>query len=127
MDEVNKKIQRKGNISLMYSPLPPELRLGFSDIHDIGVFSKEDIDGNVDLGMTHIVVGGDLIRTPLGGFINHSDEPNCIKIKEGDRYNLFTLRDIKDGEELTLKYTFYKVDETQLKTAEWGSPTVDME
>ena len=45
----------------------------------------------------------------------------------GVNFNLFTLRDIKDGEELTLKYTFYKVDETQLKTAEWGSPTVDME
>ena len=45
----------------------------------------------------------------LGGFINHSDEPNCIKIKEGDRYSLFTLRDIKAEEEITLKYTFYKI------------------
>ena len=34
-------------------------------------------------------------------FVNHSDEPNCIKIKEGDRYSLFTLRDIKAEEEIT--------------------------
>ena len=27
----------------MYKPLPKELRLGFSDIHDIGVFAKESI------------------------------------------------------------------------------------
>ena len=25
------------------------------------------------------------------------------------RWNLFTLRDIKEGEELTVRYTFYKV------------------
>ena len=27
----------------MYKPLPKQLRLGFSDIHDIGLFAKEDI------------------------------------------------------------------------------------
>ena len=32
----------------MYQPLPNELRLGFSDIHDIGVFAKEDIESNID-------------------------------------------------------------------------------
>ena len=76
-----------------------------------------------DLGLSHIVIDGEIIRTPLGGFINHSDEPNCIKVKEtvsvdyGDlkspdisyRYTLFTLRDIKAWEELTIKYTFYEV------------------
>ena len=89
----------------------------------MGLFAKEDIDGNVNLGLSHIVIGDELIRTPLGGFVNHSDEPNCIKVKEtvsvyyGDlkspdisyRYTLFTLRDIKAWEELTIKYTFYEV------------------
>ena len=93
----------------MYQPLPNELRLGFSDIHDIVIFAKEDIESNINLGLTHIVIGEELIRTPLGGFINHSDEPNCIKEKKGDRYTLYTLKDIKEGEELTLKYSFYKV------------------
>ena len=76
----------------------------------MGLFAKEDIEGNVNLGLTHIVVDGELIRTPLGGFVNHSDEPNCIKLKEGNRYNLFTLRDIKVEEEITLKYTFYEIN-----------------
>ena len=30
-----------------------------------------------DLGMTHLIHNKDIFRTPLGGFLNHSDEPNC--------------------------------------------------
>jgi len=105
----------------MYKPLPKELRLGFSDIHDIGVFAKEDIPQGKNLGMTHIKVSDTLIRTPLGGFINHKDNPNCEKVKlrftsENKQpvyyfnvWNLITIKDIKEGEELTLKYTFYKL------------------
>ena len=29
---------------LTYRPLPPELRLGFSDIEGVGVFAKKDIE-----------------------------------------------------------------------------------
>jgi SET domain-containing protein len=94
---------------MTYQPLPEELYIRRSAIEGMGLFAKKDIDGNVKLGMSHIVVGGEIIRTPLGGFVNHSDEPNCIKIKEGDSYSLFTLRDIKAEEEITLKYTFYKI------------------
>ena len=61
--------------------------------------------------MTHIEVGNDLIRTPLGGFINHSNTPNVIKEKVEDRYYLYTIKDIKKGEELTLTYTFYSMEE----------------
>ncbi len=105
----------------MYKPLPDNLRLGFSDIHDIGLFAKEDIPMGTNFGMSHLQFGKNIIRTPVGGFINHSDEPNCEKVKltftvEEDqsaynfnRWNLITIKDIKEGEELTLKYTFYKV------------------
>jgi len=105
----------------MYKPLPDNLRLGFSDIHDIGLFAKEDIPMGTNFGMSHLQFGKNIIRTPIGGFINHSDEPNCEKVKltftvEEDqsaynfnRWNLITIKDIKEGEELTLKYTFYKV------------------
>ena len=65
----------------MYKPLPKELRLGFSDIHDIGLFAKEDIPQGKNFGMTHVEISDTIVRTPLGGFINHSDEPNCEKIK----------------------------------------------
>ena len=98
----------------MYKPLPENLRLGFSDIHDIGLFAKEGIAQGTNLGTPHIKVNDEIIRTPLGGFINHSDENNCIKTEVRDerytkKWNLITLRNIKEGEELTLEYTFFKV------------------
>ena len=105
----------------MYKPLPSNLRLGFSDIHDIGLFAKKDIPEGTNFGMSHLQFGKNIIRTPLGGFINHSDEPNCEKVKltftveedqpayDFNRWNLITIKNIKEGEELTLKYTFYKV------------------
>ena len=106
----------------MYKPLPKELRLGFSDIHDIGVFAKESIPMAKNFGMTHLQFQKTLIRTPLGGFLNHSDDPNCEKVKLTftnedkqpsyvfSKWNLVTLKNIKEGEELTLKYTFYKIN-----------------
>jgi SET domain-containing protein len=101
----------------MYKPLPKELRLGFSEIHDIGLFAKEDIPTGTNFGMSHIQVSDTIIRTPLGGFINHKDNPNCEKVKlyfnsdhtEFTKWNLITIKDIKEGEELTLKYTFYDI------------------
>ena len=105
----------------MYKPLPDNLRLGFSDIHDIGLFAKENISKGTNFGMSHIQVSNTIVRTPLGGFINHSDDPNCEKVKltfttedhqpayNFSKWNLVTIKDIKEGEELTLKYTFYKL------------------
>ena len=105
----------------MYKPLPNELRLGFSKIHDMGLFAKEKISKGTNFGMSHIQISDTLIRTPLGGFINHSDDPNCEKVKLNfttedhqpvynfSKFNLVTIKPIKKGEELTLKYTFYKV------------------
>ena len=105
-----------------YRPLPKELRLGFSKIHDIGLFAKEKINRGQNLGISHLQIGKELFRTPLGGFINHSDLPNCTKsmarITNADDlslktaykiWRLFTLEDIKKDEELTLTYTFYKI------------------
>ena len=108
--------------TIKYRPLPKEVRLGFSDIDDIGVFAKEKIERGSNLGISHIQIGKELFRTPLGGFINHSDDPNCTKsmarITNADDlstrtdykiWRLFSLDDIKEGEELTLTYTFYKI------------------
>ena len=105
-----------------YYPLPKNLRLGFSKIHDIGLFAKKKIKQGKELGITHIKIGQRLFRTPLGGFINHSDFPNCIKamtrISNVDDtfvkmdykiWKLFTLNDIKKDAELTITYTFYKI------------------
>ena len=103
-----------------YRPLPLNLRLGFSKIHDIGLFAKEKIEKGANLGMSHVKVGSKIIRTPLGGFLNHSDTPNCHKTKlrytnEDDPelkysytvWNLVAVEDIKVDEELTVKYEWY--------------------
>ena len=106
----------------MYKPLPDSLTIKTSKVNGLGLFAKEGIAQCTNLGMTHIKVADHLIRTPLGGFLNHSDNANCIKAElrmfnEDDptkplnykKWNLITLRNIKEGEELTLKYTFYKI------------------
>ena len=101
----------------MYKPLPKELQLGSSKIHEMGLFAKEDIPTGTNFGMSHIQVSDTIVRTPLGGFINHKDNPNCEKVKlyfksdhtEFTKWNLITIKDIKKGEELTLSYTFYKI------------------
>ena len=123
----------------MYKPLPDNLTIGASNIHDHGIFAKEDIPEQNNLGMTHLELGRLILRTPLGGFINHSDTPNCIKSSflltrqqwnhlndlPDEKYNhnfkqwgLITIKNIKEGEELTLKYTFYTVTKDFLEEAE---------
>lgn len=97
----------------MYKPLPNSLTIKPSKIDGLGLFAIKVIPKNTYFGLTHIAVGNHLIRTPLGGFINHSNKPNCIKEREDCIYHeethLVTNRLIKKGEELTVKYTMYKV------------------
>ena len=106
----------------MYNPLPKELTLGESEIHDIGLYATEDLKRGRDLGVSHIQLGKELYRTPLGGFINHSDKPNCTKSMfrvtnandvstkmDYKVWKLFTIDDIESGDELTFTYTFYKI------------------
>ena len=106
----------------MYKPLPKSLTIKTSKVNGLGLFANEDIAQGTNLGMTHLKIGDTIFRTPLGGFINHSEEPNCDKAElrmtnedlKGHQYfykkwNLITGQDIKKGKELTLKYTFYKL------------------
>ena len=94
---------------MTYQALPSRLCVRDSPIAGQGIFAVEDIPAGFVLGMSHIVVDEVIYRTPLGGFINHSDEPNCVKWKEEDKYFVKTTRPIHTGEELLLKYTFYTV------------------
>ena len=94
-----------------YKPLPDEVCIKESPIDGHGIFAAQDIEENKDLGSTHIKVPMILtyIRTPLGGFINHSDEPNCFLdcTQDWDDYlvfNIITKRAIAKGEELLLDY-----------------------
>ena len=107
---------------LMYKPLPDSLTIKTSQVNGLGLFAVKGIAQGTNLGMTHLKFNGTLLRTPLGGFINHSDDANVTKVEllmtnhddpslkfDYKKWNLITLRNIKEGEELTVKYTFYTV------------------
>ena len=98
----------------MYKPLPHSLTIQQSKVNGLGLFAKEGIAQGTNLGTSHLKLGENIIRTPLGGFINHANEANCVKVELRDeaytkKWSLVALRDIKKGEELTLRYTFYKI------------------
>ena len=102
----------------MYKPLPESLTIKPSGIHDLGVFADQDIKQATNLGTTHVKIGDTILRTPLGGFINHSNTPNCVKAELrmtaetlliDKKWDLITTQDIKKGEEITLRYTFYNI------------------
>ena len=69
----------------------------------------------------HILLKTVLLLTPLGGFINHSDTPNCKKVKNivkkedllgnwtSIQWELITNKKITQGDELTLRYNLYNV------------------
>ena len=95
-----------------YKPLPSGLIIKDSGIEGQGVFTTRDLSVGCNLGESHYRVDDKLIRTPLGGFINHSEEPNCyrtqVRIKPGfDKWTITVIKNITAGEELTLKYTMY--------------------
>ena len=103
----------------MYKPLPDSLTISQSGINGLGLFAKEGIAQGTNLGMSHLKLGEKIFRTPLGGFINHANVANVVKVElrmtnedvggNYKKWNLITLKDIKKGEELTIRYTFYHV------------------
>ena len=104
----------------MYKPLPESVTIKTSGVHGLGLFAEQKIMRGTNLGMSHLKMGDTIFRTPLGGFINHSNTPNVEKtvllmVNEDKpkfsykKWNLVTLGDIKKGEELTVRYTFYHV------------------
>ena len=99
----------------MYKPLPDGLTIKESDVQGLGLFATKEFDAEVVLGIVHILDKNfphGSIRTALGAFYNHSDNPNCKNIKgfwhqKPVKY-LITTREIKKGDELTAQYTLYK-------------------
>ena len=94
---------------MSYRALPEGLFISESPIAGQGVFTKRSLKVGTYLGMSHLVVDEIIYRTPLGGFLNHSEEPNCEKYFEDEKYYVRVIRPVKPNEELFLKYTFYEV------------------
>ena len=114
---LDKEYRLRKKARLMYKPLPESLTIKTSKVDGLGLFAKEGIAQGTNLGMSHVEIADRIIRTPLGGFINHSGDANCVKVElrmtngkvDYKKWNLVTLQDIKEGEELTVRYPFYKV------------------
>ncbi len=67
----------------MYRPLPEQLTIKNSPIEGLGLFATKDIKANSFIGVTHIrdeQFENKYIRTPLGGFYNHSNEPTVMRM-----------------------------------------------
>ncbi len=67
----------------MYRPLPEGLTIKNSPIEGLGLFATKNIKANSFIGVTHIrdeQFENKYIRTPLGGFYNHSNEPTVMRM-----------------------------------------------
>ena len=97
---------------MSYRPLPSYLAIAPSSIEGSGLIALKDIKKNHEFGITHVKderFQDGYIRTPLGGFFNHSDEPNCEAYIEDDFIKLRSIKNIKQGEEITVKYWLYNL------------------
>jgi SET domain-containing protein len=100
--------------NIVYKPLPEEVTVRKSKIDGLGLFSIKKIEKGHVFGISHISdyrFKNGFIRTPLGGFINHSEEPNCrlgiSHTADYDCLNLISIKDIPRGTEITTKYSLY--------------------
>lgn len=95
---------------MSYRPLPESVTIGASQIEGLGLRSTRDIPKGTNLGVVHIYdvrFPDNYIRTPLAGFINHSENNNLDIVTDRDIRSIVTNKDIHTNEELTLKYTLY--------------------
>ena len=93
-----------------YTPLPDNLTIKNSEVHGLGLFATKDIKTGTTLGITHVRDNrfeDGYIRTPLGGFFNHSESPNTKIISDDNYLYLITISDIKPEEEILAFYTLY--------------------
>ena len=91
-----------------FEPLSSSLTIRTSSIHVLGLFASTKIISKTELGITHVKdkrFSHGYIRTPLGGFFNHSATPNCEAVYDGDFIKLSTIKEINPGDEITVDYT----------------------
>ena len=81
----------------MYKPLPNCLTIKKSPIEGLGLYATANIKANAFIGVTHIrdeQFENKYIRTPVGGFYNHSNSPNVRRVVSDE------LPKIKSGEQI---------------------------
>ena len=97
----------------MYKPLPEMVTIKESSIEGLGHLATEDISANSVIGRIHVPNEKEengYFRTPLGGFWNHSDNPNCTKLlMEDGSWWIVANQKIMAGAEITWQYSLYKI------------------
>lgn len=91
----------------------PECACNLKEIVSINKSEVNNLNKNIIKMMSDFFIESDthyftfksLNRIDISYFLNHSDHPNCKWLEEDDSYR--TLRNIKEGEELTLNYDQY--------------------
>ena len=90
----------------MYRPLPDGLTIKNSPIEGLGLFATQNIKANSFIGVTHIrdeQFENKYIRTPLGEFYNHSDDPTVVRMVT-DSLPKLKFGDVLDVDATTKKF-----------------------
>ena len=90
----------------MYKPLPNCLTIKKSPIEGLGLYATKDIKANSFIGLTHIQdknFENGYIRRPLGGFYNHSNNPNVRRVVSD------VLPKLKCGDQIDETLDFSKI------------------
>tara|TARA_Y100000593_G_scaffold95083_1_gene199340 strand:- start:6653 stop:7009 length:357 start_codon:yes stop_codon:yes gene_type:complete len=115
----------------MYKPLPKSLTIRQSRIHGLGLFAVETIYKDTDLGISHVYhpdFPHEWMRTPLGGFYNHSNINFNCKLKftyvgvaewRVPGRKLIAIKDIESGQEITCKYTLWDSQTLEGDKEDW--------
>ncbi len=106
----------------MYKPLPKQITVKNSAIEGLGLFATESINKHSFIGVTHVrdeQFDNKYIRTPIGGFYNHSNQPNVIrmvsdslpKLKFGDMVDPTKSTQELKKDENNVENSFYHLQE----------------
>ena len=86
-----------------------------SPIHGIGTFALQDISKGTRICIGHYLYNGVWHRTKNIGFFNYNEKPNAItpykdrlyEKGKGTTTEVVALHNIKQGDEITLRYSWY--------------------
>lgn len=95
-------------------------KIGESKIHGKGLLASSDLSAGTNIGVSHV---GDWPTNDIGKNYNHSDYPNAISRKVGNKRYVELTRDLGRGEEITLNYRLQPELEQPQDGWKCGGPT----
>ena len=92
------------DIKFTYNPMPYGVTVAPSNIAGNGIHALKHFPAMHNFGITHHTIP-ELVRTPLGGFLNHSTEPNAALAYIDNAYILYAIKPILANTEITVCYS----------------------